>query len=122
MSRTSVRPSRVDFWPADHQGAHQRIGRVESLSTTRCTILTHANPDPGTLMELRIHLGDTDWPLRVARARVLWGHGDAFTVELLGLSAGDAGRLRTYLTRSPFPASYRGRSLVAMSDRLKRLA
>ncbi len=37
MSLTSVRPSRVDFWPADHQGAHQRIGRVESLSITRCT-------------------------------------------------------------------------------------
>jgi hypothetical protein len=73
-------------------------------------------------MELRIHLGDTDWPLRVARAHVLWGHGDAFTVELLGLSAEDAGRLRTYLTRSQFPASCRGRSLVSTSDRLKRLA
>ncbi len=105
-----------------HQGMHQRIGRVESLSAPRRTILTHANPDPGTFMKLRIHLGDSDGPLRVARARVLGGHGDAFTVEFLGLSTRDAGRLRTYLARGQFPPSFRGHSLVSTPDRLKRLA
>ncbi len=57
-------------------------------------------------MELRIHLGDTDWPVRVARAQVLWGHGDAFTIEFLRLAPADAGRLRACLKHAPFQASF----------------
>lgn len=113
MALPSIMPFRVDYWPANHPGVFQRMGRVDTLSATHCTILTHANPTPGTLMELRLHLGDSDWPLRAACARVLWAHGDAFTVEFLELSARDAGRLRVYLARCQFPGtSFRGRALL----------
>ena len=100
MRVTSIMPVRVDFWRTEHGNGHQRIGRIDRVSDSRCAIFAHTNPDPGTLLELRIHLGDSDWPLREAHTRVLWSHTDSFAVEFDTLSAGDWTRLKSSLTCS----------------------
>lgn len=97
MSERSTVPCRVDFRTLPAQSLIEQTGRLESLWATGCTILTDHHPAPDPVVELRIYLPDGEWPLRVDRAHVTWGHWDSFTVEFVSLSAQDQQRLKTYL-------------------------
>lgn len=99
MSRTIAVACRVDF-RAVHSGTlKEQVGRVESLSARGCTILSHPQPAPETLFELRIALPDGEWPLRVERAQVIESQGDAFIVEFLRVPLRDQQRLRDFLAK-----------------------
>lgn len=88
---------RADFRPMHAQTFSENSGRVESLSATGCTILARCQPQPDAELELRLYLPDGDWPLRVDRAHITWGHWDSFTVEFLSLSVREKQRLLNYL-------------------------
>ena len=101
MSERSAVPCRVDFRVLPAHSFKEQTGRLESLWTTGCTIFTARHPSAEAALELRIYLPDGEWPLRVDRAHVTWGHWDSFTVEFVSLPARDQERLRTYLATDP---------------------
>lgn len=101
MSERSTVPCRVDFRAIPARSLKEQTGRLESLWATGCTILTSHHPTPEAALELRIYLPDGEWPLRVDRAHIAWGHWDSFTVEFLSLLARDQQRLQVYLATDP---------------------
>jgi hypothetical protein len=105
MSEGRTVSCRVDFRTLLAHSFTEQTGRVESLWATGCTILTTEHPACDTLLELRIYLPDGEWPLRVDRAQMTWGHWDSFTVDFLSLPAGDQQRLREYLALDHAPVT-----------------
>ncbi|MBA2485314.1 MAG: PilZ domain-containing protein [Nitrospira sp.] len=99
MSRTIAVACRVDFRAAHSGTLKEQVGRVELLSASGCTILSHPQPAPETLFELRIALPDGHWPLIVERAQVIESQWDAFTVEFLSVPLRDQQRLRNFLAK-----------------------
>lgn len=100
MSPTIVVPCRVDYRPAAVQEFCEQTGRVEFLSATGCTIRTSHHPEPGAMLELRIYLPGSAWPIRVHKAEVTWSHWDEFTVEFLNLPLRDQDQLQHCLVES----------------------
>jgi hypothetical protein len=79
---TEKMPSfRIDIRPAQDQNIQEYVGRAEHLSPRGCAIRSSYRPDPGAVLELRLYLPGTSWPVAVDRAQVTWGHWDSFTVE-----------------------------------------
>ena len=99
MSRTIAVACRVDFRAVHSSTLKEQVGRVELLSASGCTILSHPQPSPKTLFELRIALPDGNWPLIVERAQVTESQWDAFTVEFLSVPLRDQQRLREFLAK-----------------------
>ena len=97
MLERSTVPCRVDFRILSAESLTEQTGRLESLWATGCTILTTHHPAADAVLELRIYLPDGEWPLRVDRAQITWGHWDLFTVEFASLPTRDQQRLKTYL-------------------------
>ncbi len=83
MSRTIAVACRVDFRAAHSGTLKEQVGRVELLSASGCTILSHPQPAPETLFELRIALPDGHWPLIVERAQ---GHREPVGCVHRGIS------------------------------------
>jgi hypothetical protein len=92
----------VDYRSVKGGHSGELTSRLDSLSTTGCTIHSRALPDTDVL-ELRIYLPDGEWPLRIDLAKVTWGHWDAFAVEFLSMPAEDRQRLQDYLLEAPAP-------------------
>jgi hypothetical protein len=96
MSPTIEVPCRVDYRSRNALTLHEHTSRLESLSATGCTILSRDVPQAETL-ELRIYLPDGHCPIRVDRAKVTWGHWNAFTVEFVSMPAADQRHLQDFL-------------------------
>lgn len=96
---------RADFRPVAAETLSEHTGRVQSLSSSGCTILTRCQPDPGAQLELRLYLPGGSWPIRVDHAKVTWEHWDSFTVEFISLPARDQERLEDYLAEAAAPAA-----------------
>jgi hypothetical protein len=72
---------RVDIRPTQKSQFCEYVGRVHDLTSSRCSIRSPYQPQPGTVLELRLYLPGTDWPLAVNLAEVIWSHWDSFAVE-----------------------------------------
>ncbi|MGZ8422048.1 MAG: PilZ domain-containing protein [Nitrospira sp.] len=96
---------RADFRPVAAETLSEHTGRVQSLSSSGCTILTRCQSEPGAEIELRLYLPGGAWPIRVDHAKVTWGYWDSFTVEFLSLPACDQERLEDYLAEASAPAA-----------------
>ena len=97
MSPTMDVSCRVDYRAFGSGLAEAHTSRVASLSVSGCTIRGHQIPD-GEALELRIYLPDGQWPLRIDRATMSWGHWDEFTVDFVDLPAAEQRRLEAYLS------------------------
>jgi hypothetical protein len=96
---------RADYRPVAAKMLSAHTGRVQSISSSGCTIFARCQPQPGAQVELRLYLPGEAWPIRVDHAKVTWGYWDSFTVEFLDLSAGDQERLKDYLSVATAPVA-----------------
>lgn len=96
---------RADFRPVAAETLSEHTGRVQSLSSSGCTIRTRCQSEPGAEIELRLYLPGGAWPIRVDHAKGTWGDWDSFTVEFLSLPTCDQERLEDYLAEAFAPAS-----------------
>ena len=100
MSRTLQLPCRVDYRPADATHFCEYIGRVDYLSATGCTIQARQRPDPASMLELRLYVPGSAWPIRVTRATVAWSHWDEFFVEFVQVPSQDQDQLQHCLAQA----------------------
>ena len=68
-------------------------GMVSGLSESGCTVTCEEKIEPGTLMDLRIQLPDTEGPMEVSLAVVRWAHGTKFGIEFLSMHPDEQDRL-----------------------------
>lgn len=101
MSAFTSVPCRIDFRVLPVTTLTDAAGRLETLSTTGCTIRTRHHLPPDAALELRIYLPDGQWPLRVDRAQVIDHQRERITVSFLQLSVQERDRLHEYLGISP---------------------
>lgn len=100
MSWTFQLPCHVDYRPADATHFCEYSGRVESLSETGCTIQTTQRPEPDSMLELRLYVPGSVWPIRVTRAMVAWSHWDKFTVDFVQIPFQDQDQLQHCLAKA----------------------
>jgi hypothetical protein len=96
MSAILERSCRVHYCPCGAAPSLERTHRLERLSATGCTIVTDQTP-ASDLLELRIDVPDSEEPVRVEKAKVMWGNWDGFVVQFLDMAAAEQRRLREYL-------------------------
>ena len=96
MSATLERFTRVSYCPIGGGTSLERTSPLDLLSATGCTIRT-PQPPPCETLELWLYIDDGEEPIRVDRAKVMWGDWNGFTVEFLDMPAIEQGRLREYL-------------------------
>ena len=94
MTPTIEVPCRVDYRPVGAQHFCEWTGRVNHLSATGCSIRTSHQPEVDILLELRIYLPGSAWPMQVKQAEIIWSHWDEFTVEFRELSLHDQDQLQ----------------------------
>jgi hypothetical protein len=81
MASNGLAPFRVDIRPIQLSEFCEYVGRVQDVTSTGCSVMSSYDPDAGAILELRLYLAGTSWPLAVRRAQVTSGHWDSFTVE-----------------------------------------
>jgi hypothetical protein len=96
MSATLERFGRVGYRPIGGGTARERTCRLDFLSAAGCTIRS-PQPPASDVLELWISVADSEEPIRVDRAKVMWGDWNGFTVEFLDMPAADQRRLRENL-------------------------
>ena len=74
------------------------IGVLLDLSMGGCRIESPIPVVSGCLMELRIHVPDLDWPLRVETASVQWVSGQTFGVAFFRITEAEQQRLGQVIT------------------------
>ena len=105
MSRTTEVSCRVDYRPVNLQHFCEYSGRAEHLSATGCSIRATERPEPGTVLELRLYVTGSAWPIRVVRATVAWAHWDEFTVEFVDMPLEDHDQLQRCLSEASLLAA-----------------
>ena len=87
------------------------VGLLNNLSSGGCRIFTSTPVKPGTALELRIEISDSEPPLQVEQAIVRWARDGNFGVEFLNLAPEDWARLRLTvkkLERQPYERERQG--------------
>ena len=80
-------------------GANQAVGEGNTLniSTGGCKIESDSRVEPGTELELHVHLPDQEPTLEVKRAAVWWSREREFGVKFLSMRTEEELRLRLFL-------------------------
>ena len=89
------------------------VGLLNNLSSGGCRIFTSTPVKPGTALELRIEISDSEPPLQVEQAIVRWARDGNFGVEFLTLGPEDWARLRLTvkeLERQPYERGRQGQT------------
>ena len=68
-------------------------GVLVDLSARGCRISTETSVAMGTVLVLRVHLADREWPAEIAVAQVHWAAETEFGVEFLHMSGEAAERV-----------------------------
>jgi len=81
------------------------IGLLSDLSSRGCRVFSSTPVKPGTALELRIEVADSEPPLQVKHAVVRWSRDGNFGVEFLNLVPEDWAKLQLTvkeLERQPY--------------------
>jgi c-di-GMP-binding flagellar brake protein YcgR len=87
------------------------VGLLNDLSSGGCRIFTATPVKPGTALELRIEIAESEPPLQVKQAIVRWARNGNFGVEFMNLAPEDWARLQLTvkeLERQPYERERQG--------------
>jgi hypothetical protein len=90
---------RIEIRPIQLSAFTEGKGTTIAMSSGGCEITSDLTCYEGQDLEVRIHVPDLDWPLRIEQARVLWIRGSAVGLQFLQMSARDMSELRELLGR-----------------------
>lgn len=96
-NRYSVRLG-VDIRPMQLSSFTEGKGITIAISTSGCEMTTSLTCYEGQDLEIRLHVPDLEWPLRIEQARVLWVRGNAVGLQFIHFHAGDMSKFRDLLS------------------------
>ncbi|MBH0210352.1 MAG: hypothetical protein A4C66_11685 [Nitrospira sp. HN-bin3] len=80
-------------------------GMLNELSIRGCRVRSLVEVNPGTVLQLRVHVSDHESPLVISHALVRWYRAGSFGCEFVNLGAEEWARLRaitTELEKAPY--------------------
>ena len=80
-------------------------GTLSELSLRGCRVRSLIEVNPGTILQLRVHVSDHESPIVVSHAIVRWYRDGSFGCEFVSLGAEEWDRLRavtTELEKAPY--------------------
>lgn len=78
---------------------------LNELSIRGCRVRSLVEVNPGTVLQLRVHVSDHESPLVISHALVRWYRAGSFGCEFVNLGAEEWARLRaitTELEKQPY--------------------
>ena len=88
---------RIDIRPMQLSTFTEGKGTTMAMSSSGCEMTSDMICYEGQDLEVRLHVPNLDWPLRIEQARVLWVRGNALGMQFLRMHAGDTAKLRELL-------------------------
>lgn len=88
---------RIEIRPMQLSAFTEGKGTTIAMSSDGCEITSDLTCYEGQDLEVRLHVPDLDWPLRIEQARVLWVRGNAVGLQFLQMDARDMSKLRELL-------------------------
>jgi hypothetical protein len=86
-------------------------GTLNELSLRGCRVRSLVEVNPGTVLQLRVHVSDHESPIVVSHAIVRWYRDGSFGCEFVNLGAEEWARLRavtTELEKEPYQKAQEG--------------
>lgn len=78
-------------------------GALTNLSVRGCRIESWTTVNPGTDLQLNLHLSDESLPLAITVAAVRWSHGGTFGVEFIDMNETEWNRLGRFIKQLESP-------------------
>ena len=86
-------------------------GTLSELSLRGCRVRSLTEVNPGTVLQIRVHVSDRESPIVISHAIVRWYRDGSFGCEFVTLGVEEWGRLRavtTELEKEPYQKAQEG--------------